>query len=1107
MAPEPGDSRDGERSFLSDCFSAQRPPPPERADGQVEEKSAQQGAAALRDLARAVIGSDATFVGPYGERRMVYADWAASGRCLQPVEDYICGSVLPYYANTHTTSCHAGMQSTCYREEARQIIAEACNARVGYSDQHADVVVFAGSGSTGAVNKMVMVLGLHLSLPAEAKEEDHPVVFVGPYEHHSNVLPWRESVALVEEVAEAADGGVDQQHLAELLQRHSHRRLRIGSFSAASNVTGVCSNVDAITEQLHRAGALAFWDYAAAGPYLPIDMNPIVLSPGGELNKHVYKDAVFISTHKFPGGVGGPGLLVAKRKLFRNAVPSSVGGGTVFFVTSHDHRYLSDREDREEGGTQDIVGSIRAAMAFQVKESIGQAAIFSAEELLCRKAFVRLASHPRIRLLGPPLGLPEGSPEAAGPQQRLPIFSFLLLAPSPTDGAPSLFLHYNFVCALLNDLFGVQTRGGCACAGPYSLRLLGIAPATAARVEACLLDKSEVLRPGYTRVSLPYFMAEHVLDFVLSAVIAVADHGWRLLPHYRLDPKTGDWRHKSRARSFPTRQWLSHNPWLQQLRGGKSQAQVQGQQQGKSEEIKATGNAEPKGRTVKEIEILEGQLISGLALFEDCLDGLLEMGSSTFEGGTEAEAMRWFMVPSEAAALLAARKPKRAGATAPKLPLDWIPSAGPLSPSSALQPGSSAAAPPPPAGPVADSSSLAVSSSCGGLPGQQATRGSPVEGPPSAGGTGSRSSGGDKGSDALEEPREGLPEAPICAPPAVAAFEWEDDDDGGGDGPARAASRKYPLRSTSEATPAFCAPDVESMRPLAQADESLATASWAKPPQKLVRLITKAIIEWKMIEPGDRLLLGLSGGKDSLTLLHCLKELQRRCPPSRMWSFAAATVDPGTSAFNPRPLIPYLKALGVEYHFLESGIFKMADSHMQGDSICAFCSRMKRGALYTCCREHGYNKLVLGQHLDDQAESFLMSALHNGRLRTMKANYTNDAGDIAIIRPLVYVREKALRDFAYASGLPVINENCPACYEEPKERQSVKKLLAREEAVFPHIFNSLLNTLVPLMDPQLQDETNAVRDRVFASNPGKGKLKALNGGEARGAVAAETSSG
>ena len=223
----------------------------------------------------------------------------------------------------------------------------------------------------------------------------------------------------------------------------------IGSFSAASNVTGLVADVDGITEELHRAGALAFWDYAAAAPYLNIDMNPVRFFPDGALNPYVYKDAVFISPHKFPGGPGAPGVLVAKRSLFMNDVPCEPGGGTVFFVTDSDQRYLSSRQEREEGGTQDIIGSIRAGLAFQVKQSVGESAIREAEATIVKQMYDSLMQNPNIAVLGPPDVKTFETVSSA----RLPVISFLVRGPADEKGR-SRFLHHSFVCAVLNDVFG-----------------------------------------------------------------------------------------------------------------------------------------------------------------------------------------------------------------------------------------------------------------------------------------------------------------------------------------------------------------------------------------------------------------------------------------------------------------------------------------------------------------------------------------------------------------------------------------------------------------------------------------------------------------------------
>jgi tRNA 2-thiocytidine biosynthesis protein TtcA len=253
-----------------------------------------------------------------------------------------------------------------------------------------------------------------------------------------------------------------------------------------------------------------------------------------------------------------------------------------------------------------------------------------------------------------------------------------------------------------------------------------------------------------------------------------------------------------------------------------------------------------------------------------------------------------------------------------------------------------------------------------------------------------------------------------------------------------------------------------------------------------------------MIRPGDRVLVGLSGGKDSLLLLHALRQLQLGSPPGH-FSLGVCTVDPGTSAFDPRPLVGYVAALGLPMHYVATPIFDTAATAMQGDSICAFCARLKRGALYCAAREHGYNVLALGQHLDDMAESFLMSALYNGLLRTMKGAYRVDARDLRVIRPLMHVRERETRAFAYGCGLPVIADNCPACFEAPKERRHVKKLLAAQEAAFPDTFARLATAMAPLNEPAVSDVLAIVRRREADPRASRARVRAREGGRGVGA--------
>lgn len=240
---------------------------------------------------------------------------------------------------------------------------------------------------------------------------------------------------------------------------------------------------------------------------------------------------------------------------------------------------------------------------------------------------------------------------------------------------------------------------------------------------------------------------------------------------------------------------------------------------------------------------------------------------------------------------------------------------------------------------------------------------------------------------------------------------------------------------------------------------------FVKPPKKILHLAGKAIADFYMIRADDRILIAISGGKDSLSLLHVLHHFKRHAPIN--FEIGIITIDPQSDDFDPSPLKEYMLQLGLNYHYISEPIVELADRHMKKDSFCAFCSRMRRGLMYKTARDNGYNVLALGQHLDDLAESFLMSALHGGKLKTMKAHYISDEGDIRVVRPLVYVRERQLREFATASKLPVIEDNCPACFAKPTQRQHMKELLATQEKNYPNTLQNLLSTIKPLMSEGL----------------------------------------
>jgi selenocysteine lyase/cysteine desulfurase len=454
---------------------------------------------------------------PFGPRLIHPADGTATGHHLDFVERWVDG-LRPLYANTHTAVSTTGRVMNGLREQARAVVSRSVNAGPE------DVVLFTGSGATAAVNKLVGLLGLRIPEPLEREHrlsslvppEKRPVILVGPYEHHSNVLPWMETVAEVQEVALDSRGGIDLDDLRRRARAARGRPLVAGAFSAASNVDGLLTDVAAVARVLHEEGALAFVDYAAGGPYLPIDMHPA--DPLSRL------DAVFVSTHKFPGGPEGSGVLVAHRDLFRTRTPERPGGGTVDYVSGCRHDqvdYVHRLSEREEGGTPDIVGDLRAGIAFVLKDHAGAAAIRDHDVALARAAVDRLSRHPRIRVYGP-LDLP-----------RLPILSFNV------EG-----LHHDLVSALLDHLFGIQNRAGCSCAGPYGHRLLGIQGERSERYRRLIAGGVIGAKPGWVRVSLPWYAAPEDVEFTLRAVEFVATRGEAFVPLYRLDWRDGVWRHR-----------------------------------------------------------------------------------------------------------------------------------------------------------------------------------------------------------------------------------------------------------------------------------------------------------------------------------------------------------------------------------------------------------------------------------------------------------------------------------------------------------------------------------------------------------------------------------
>ena len=465
-----------------------------------------QAAVADGSLHKGLIGEGRSIPGLNGDVPLIYADYVASGRALRQVEEYVLNHVLPFYANSHTEASWCGAHTTRLREDARAEIARLTGAGVD------DAVIFAGSGATAGLNRLVRLFGVD-------KAAD-PVVFIGPYEHHSNILPWRESRARVVEIPEGVGGGPDLEVLAEMLARYAGSDLMIGSFSVASNVTGIVTETNAVTGLLKAHGALSVWDYAGGGPYLPIDMGP------GEARK----DAIVLSAHKFVGGPGASGVLIVNKSAVSALSPTMPGGGTVRFVSPWRHEYLDDLVAREEAGTPNVIGDIRAALAFIVKDVVGAGTIQQREAQFNSMALAGWADNPHLTLLG------------TDHAHRLPIFSFIV---RDRQGAP---VHQQLFTAMLSDIYGIQARGGCACAGPYGHRLLQIDRTTSEGLYAQVVtERQEVAKPGWVRLNFGYLMQQSTVQYIIDAVNELSRLTERYAPLYQLDSATGMYHRRADA--------------------------------------------------------------------------------------------------------------------------------------------------------------------------------------------------------------------------------------------------------------------------------------------------------------------------------------------------------------------------------------------------------------------------------------------------------------------------------------------------------------------------------------------------------------------------------
>lgn len=439
-----------------------------------------------------IVGINQSFESPYGKKDIIYADWTASGRLYKPIEEKMMNVIGPYVANTHTETSITGSSMTHAYHEARIIIKKHVNA------SEDDVLITVGTGMTGAINKFQRILGLKVSENlkdyTEVPEDLRPVVFVTHMEHHSNQTSWLETIAKVEVIPCDEVGLVCMKSYQKLLDKYKHHPIKIAAVTACSNVTGIKTDYHAIAKLIHKNNGLCFVDFACSAPYVEINMHPE--------DEEAYLDAVMFSPHKFLGGPGASGVLIFNKKLYKNLVPDNPGGGTVSYTNPWgDHDYIDDIESREDGGTPGFLQAIKVALAIKLKDQMGVKNILDREHEINDIVFNKLSKIDNLQIL------------AGHQKERLGVYSFYIID-----------AHYNLVVKLLNDRYGIQTRGGCSCAGTYGHFLLNVDLPTSKAIELKILDGCLIERPGWVRMSIHPTMTNEEIHFICDAIKDVAEN-------------------------------------------------------------------------------------------------------------------------------------------------------------------------------------------------------------------------------------------------------------------------------------------------------------------------------------------------------------------------------------------------------------------------------------------------------------------------------------------------------------------------------------------------------------------------------------------------------
>lgn len=467
-----------------------------------------------------IIGIDQTFPTPFGEKKMIYADWIASGRLYGPIEKKMLEKVFPFCGNTHTETSITGTLMTNAYHEAKEYIKKQVNAN------EQDALIFSGTGMTDSINKLQRILGLRIpdavsnhiidfNSNIKLNVQDRPIVFVTHMEHHSNHTSWLETIADVEIINPDEYGHVDLNHFEDLLKQYESRPLKIASVTAASNVTGIITPYYSIAQMIHRAGGLCFVDFACSGPYVDIDMHP--------KDESKQLDAIFISPHKFLGGPATPGIMILNSALCKNTIPDHSGGGTVRFTTPwKTHEYYSNVEDREDGGTPGFLQGIKASLCFKLKKEMGVENILHREMIILQRVFKQLKNISNLHIL------------ASNIEHRIGAISFYI------DG-----LHFNLGVKLLNDYFGLQVRGGCACAGTYGHYLLNINQEESTEILKQINQGNLFVRPGWIRLSIHPTMTDEEVDIILNSIEYLAENFQEMGKSYSYIPKKNIFTHNT----------------------------------------------------------------------------------------------------------------------------------------------------------------------------------------------------------------------------------------------------------------------------------------------------------------------------------------------------------------------------------------------------------------------------------------------------------------------------------------------------------------------------------------------------------------------------------